>query len=126
MKRFFVFCFLFSVIGFFANAQTPAATEVVTKKVIKTGTKYFIETITLKTELLAIDFDVLFLVENDSLNDAQDLVYIDQVKKERDKLKAQRQERNKLLKDALKAGYEPEIKTPEQKKRVDAVKARLK
>jgi hypothetical protein len=126
MRRFFVFCFLFSVIGFFANAQTAAPGEVITKKVVKTGTKFFIETKTVKTELLAIDFDVIFLVENDSLNDAQDLVYIDQVKKERDKLKAERQERNKLLKDALKAGYEPDIKTPEQKKRVDAIKSRLK
>lgn len=123
MKKIFLL-FAFVLLAFSVNAQVNS--ETITKKVVKDGPKFYIETKTVKLEYTPVDFNILFLVENDSLEDAQDNILVEQFKAERLRLKTERAERNKLLKDAIKKGYEPQTTSQQEIDRVNKIKSKLK
>ena len=118
---------ILSVFSISLKAQTnePQSKVLTVKKVVKVGTKFYIEESTTTTNYKELTADLLFETERDSqdeLNDKAEELKVAELSKQK---KAERLERNKLLKDALKKGYEPEIKTLEEKQRVDKIKAKI-
>ena len=95
------------------------------KKVVKVGAKFYIEESITTTNYKELTTDVLFEAEKDTKDEltdkAEELRAIELSKQK----KTERQERNKLLKDAISKGFEPEIKTLEEKERVEKIKSKL-
>ncbi|MBK9936673.1 MAG: hypothetical protein IPP61_00420 [Cytophagaceae bacterium] len=95
------------------------------KKVVKVGAKFYIEESTTTTNYKELTSDLLLETERDSqdeLNDKAEELRAIELSKQK---KAERSERNKLLKDALKKGYGPEIRTLEEKERIDKIKSKI-
>jgi len=121
MKKFLILC-LWSVI---ALAQDPVNTNVVRKRVVKVGTKFFIETRTTMAVYQELTKEMLFDTENDATIQQQDEAELARINAEREAKKAQRIEQNKLLRDAIKNGYDPPNQTLEEINRIKNIKKRL-
>ena len=108
-----------------AQILEPQSKVLTVKKVVKVGAKFYIEESTTTTNYKELKTDVLFEAEKDTQDEltdkAEELRAIELSKQK----KAERQERNKLLKDALKKGYEPDIRTLEEKERIDKIKSKI-
>ena len=119
--------FIFSTISLisFSQIKEPENKVLTVKKVVKVGAKFYIEESTTTTNYKELKTDVLFEAEKDTQDEltdkAEELRAIELSKQK----KAERQERNKLLKDAISKGFEPEIKTLEEKERVEKIKSKL-
>jgi len=126
MKKIFLLLIL-SVFSISLKAQIlePQSKVLTVKKVVKVGAKFYIEESTTTTNYKELKTDVLFEAEKDTQDEltdkAEELRAIELSKQK----KAERQERNKLLKDAISKGFEPEIKTLEEKERVEKIKSKL-
>lgn len=126
MKKIFLLLIL-SVFSLSLKAQIlePQSKVLIVKKVVKVGAKFYIEESTTTTNYKELTSDVLFEAEKDTQDEltdkAEELRAIELSKQK----KAERQERNKLLKDALKKGYEPDIRTLEEKERIDKIKSKI-
>lgn len=126
MKKIFLLLIL-SVFSLSLKAQIlePQSKVLIVKKVVKVGAKFYIEESTTTTNYKELTTDVLFEAEKDTQDEltdkAEELRAIELSKQK----KAERQERNKLLKDALKKGYEPDIRTLEEKERIDKIKSKI-
>lgn len=108
-----------------AQTDEPQSKVLTVKKVVKVGTKFYIEESTTTTYYKELTADLLFETEKysqDELNDKAEELKAAELSKQK---KAERLERNKLLKDALKKGYEPDVRTLEEKQRVDKIKAKI-
>ena len=108
-----------------AQTNEPQSKILTVKKVVKIGTKFYIEESTTITNYKELTADLLFETERDTqdeLNDKAEELKAAELSKQK---KAERIERNKLLKDALKKGYEPDVKTFEEKQRVDKIKTKI-
>jgi hypothetical protein len=126
MKNIFLLLIL-SVFSISLKAQIlePQSKVLTVKKVVKVGTKFYIEESTTTTSYKELTTDVLFEAEKDTQDEltdkAEELRAIELSKQK----KTERQERNKLLKDAISKGFEPEIKTLGEKERVEKIKSKL-
>lgn len=126
MKKIFLLLIL-SVFSLSLKAQIlePQSKVLIVKKVVKVGAKFYIEESTTTTNYIELTSDLLLETERDSqyeLNDKAEELRAIELSKQK---KAERSERNKLLKDALKKGYEPEIRTLEEKERIDKIKSKI-
>ena len=126
MKKIFLLLIL-SVFSLSLKAQIlePQSKVLIVKKVVKVGAKFYIEESTTTTNYKELTSDLLLETERDSqdeLNDKAEELRAIELSKQK---KAERQERNKLLKDALKKGYEPDIRTLEEKERIDKIKSKI-
>jgi len=126
MKKIFLLLIL-SVFSLSLKAQIlePQSKVLTVKKVVKVGAKFYIEESTTTTNYKELTTDVLFEAERDTqdeLNDKAEELRAIELSKQK---KAERSERNKLLKDALKKGYGPEIRTLEEKERIDKIKSKI-
>lgn len=126
MKNLFLLLIL-SVFSISLKAQIlePQSKVLTVKKVVKVGTKFYIEESTTTTIYKELTSDVLFEAEKDTqyeLTDKAEELRAIELSKQK---KTERQERNKLLKDAISKGFEPEIKTLEEKERVEKIKSKL-
>lgn len=126
MKKIFLLLIL-SVFSVSLKAQIlePQSKVLIVKKVVKVGAKFYIEESTTTTNYKELTSDLLLETERDSqdeLNDKAEELRAIELSKQK---KAERSERNKLLKDALKKGYGPEIRTLEEKERIDKIKSKI-
>jgi hypothetical protein len=126
MKKIFLLLIL-SVFSLSLKAQIlePQSKVLIVKKVVKVGAKFYIEESTTTTNYKELTSDLLLETERDSqdeLNDKAEELRAIELSKQK---KAERSERNKLLKDALKKGYGPEIRTLEEKERIDKIKSKI-
>lgn len=126
MKKIFLLLIL-SVFSLSLKAQIlePQSKVLTVKKVVKVGAKFYIEESTTTTNYKELTSDLLLETERDSqdeLNDKAEELRAIELSKQK---KAERSERNKLLKDALKKGYGPEIRTLEEKERIDKIKSKI-
>ena len=126
MKKIFLLLIL-SVFSLSLKAQIlePQSKVLIVKKVVKVGAKFYIEESTTTTNYKELTSDLLLETERDSqdeLNDKAEELRAIELSKQK---KAERQERNKLLKDAISKGFELEIKTLEEKERVEKIKSKL-
>ena len=113
----------------FVNAQTSAAppqnSVVEVKRVVQVNGKWYVETITTTRVFEPLTTEMLMKVDKDSSEDAEldnQIKAADDAKKQK---KAEQAERNRLLRQALRNGYVPEVNTLEDQKRIDAIKKRL-
>lgn len=107
------------------TANVPQPSSVTVKKILKVGGKWYVETNTTTKAYAEVNTQMLLAVnehEREAAQDSTELARAEALKKEK---QADRIERNKLLKDALKKGYVPQVNTIEDVKRVDAVKKKL-
>lgn len=119
--------FIFSTISLisFSQIKEPENKVLTVKKVVKVGAKFYIEESTTTTNYKELTSDLLLETERDSqdeLNDKAEELRAIELSKQK---KSERQERNKLLKDAISKGFELEIKTLEEKERVEKIKSKL-
>lgn len=126
MKNLFLLLIL-SVFSISLKAQIlePQSKVLTVKKVVKVGTKFYIEESTTTTIYKELTSDILFESERDTQNELNDKAEEQKAIELSKQKKAERQERNKLLKDAISKGFEPEIKTLEEKERVEKIKSKL-
>lgn len=109
----------------FLSSVAQTNTSVEAKKVVKIGNKFFIEsTVTTKT-YTELTTDIILDVDRDEATDASDAQEIALKQAERDKKKSERQERNKLLKEAMQKGYKPEVSTLEEQEKVNKIKTKI-
>ena len=109
----------------FAQTAPPQGSTVTVKKVVKVGVKWYVETNTTTKSFSEITTQMLLGVENDTEEAARDSAEVARAEVLKKEKHAERVERNRLLKDALKKGYVPEIRTLEEKNKVDALKSRV-
>ncbi|MBK9511246.1 MAG: hypothetical protein IPO04_18235 [Cytophagaceae bacterium] len=124
MKKIFLLLIL-SSISLKAQILEPQSKVLIVKKVVKVGAKFYIEESTTTTNYKELTTDVLFEAERytqDELTDKAEELRAIELSKQK---KSERSERNKLLKDALKKGYGPEIRTLEEKERIDKIKSKI-
>lgn len=126
MKNLFLLLIL-SVFSISLKAQIlePQSKVLTVKKVVKVGTKFYIEESTTTTIYKELTSDILFESERDTQDELNDKAEEQKAIELSKQKKAERQERNKLLKDAISKGFEPEIKTLEEKERVEKIKSKL-
>lgn len=126
MKKIFLLLIL-SVFSISLKAQIlePQSKVLTVKKVVKVGTKFYIEESTTTTIYKELTSDILFESERDTQDELNDKAEEQKAIELSKQKKAERQERNKLLKDAISKGFEPEIKTLEEKERVEKIKSKL-
>ena len=129
MRSFFLLmAVLFVLTKTVAKAQTnvvPQSSSVTVKKVVKVGDKWYVETNTTTKAYAEVNTQMLLAVnehDREAAQDSAELARAEALKKEK---QTDRAERNKLLKDALKKGYVPEVNTIEDAKRLEAVKKKL-
>lgn len=118
---------IFSAISLisFAQIKEPENKNITVKKVVKVGEKFYIETSQTTTTYQELKTELILGVENDKNEELRDEEEKNRVLNLVKEKKAERLEKNKLLKDALKKGYEPEIRTLEEKEMVDKIKAKI-
>ena len=127
MKKLSLLLFIFfriSIISF-SQIKEPENKVLTVKKVVKFGPKFYIETSQTTTNYQELKTELLLAVkddENEELRDEEEKNRALNLAKEK---KAERLEKNKLLKDALKKGYEPEIRTIEEKEKIDKIKEKI-
>lgn len=109
-----------------AQVSIPENKVLSVKKVVKVGGRFYVEESTTTINYTELTTEMLLEVEKEPSDDANDEAEKKRAEDEAKNRKAERQERNKLLKDALKRGYEPEVKTLEEKERVNKIKEKLK
>lgn len=126
MKNLFLLLIL-SVFSISLKAQIlePQSKVLTVKKVVKVGTKFYIEESTTTTIYKELTSGILFESERDTQDELNDKAEEQKAIELSKQKKAERQERNKLLKDAISKGFEPEIKTLEEKERVEKIKSKL-
>jgi hypothetical protein len=116
----------FLIISIFAFSQTtPEPTTTTAKKTVQIAGKWYIETTTTTKTYIELTTDILLSIDNDTDEEKQDDAEIAQKQAEKLKRKAERQERNMLLKDALQKGYKPNPQTLEDQEKVKKAKAKL-
>lgn len=135
MRKLFKVLMVFLVLGALrqahgdmaAMAQTtvPAESDVTVKRVVKVGDKWYVETNRTTKTYQELTPDMLLEVQKEDQELAADDAEKKRVADEAAKKKLERAERNKLLKDALKKGYVPEVRTLEEQEKIDKIKKKL-
>lgn len=112
-------------VSFCQTTKEPESKTITVKKVVKIGTKFYIEESQTTTNYVELTTEKLLAVENDDKELESDEQEKKRISDETLRRKNERIERNKLLKDAIKKGFEPEVKTIEEKKHVEKIKAKI-
>lgn len=112
-------------VSFCQTIKEPESKTITVKKVVKIGTKFYIEESQTTTNYVELTTEKLLVVENDDKELESDEQEKKRISDENLRRKNERIERNKLLKDAIKKGFEPEVKTIEEKERVEKIKAKI-
>lgn len=110
----------------FCQTGVPESKVLSVKKVVKVGTRFFIETTSTTTSYVELTTEQLLGVEMDDEEVKRDEEEVDRVEKLKKERQAERIERNRLLRDALRRGYEPEVRTLEDVKRINDLKRKLR
>lgn len=109
----------------FCQIKEPENKTLTVKKVVKVGDKFYIETSQTTTNYQELKTELLLGVENDENEELRDEEEKNRALDLAKQKKTERLEKNKLLKDALKKGYNPEIRTLEEKEKIDKIKAKI-
>lgn len=109
----------------FCQIKEPENKTLTVKKVVKVGDKFYIETSQTTTNYQELKTELLLGVENDENEELRDEEEKNRALDLAKQKKSERLEKNKLLKDALKKGYNPEIRTLEEKEKIDKIKAKI-
>lgn len=124
MKKTIVFIFL-SFLTYQSFCQTPENSSISSKKIVKIANKYYIETtITTKNYFEVTTDFVLNIDQDDDESKRED----EELKKKQAEIlakKNERQERNKLIKQAYKQGFKPEVKTLEDQGKIKKINSNL-
>lgn len=117
---------LLIIFSFCANAQTaPTPTNTQSKKTIKVGDKWYIETTITVKNYTELNLQLLLDTEKDDMNLKNEEAEVLRKQQERDKNKAERIERNKLLKEAIQKGYTPDPQTIEEAEKLKKIRTKL-
>jgi 4-diphosphocytidyl-2C-methyl-D-erythritol kinase len=115
-----------AVVGVRAQENvSPVTTETEVKRVVQRDGKWFVETVYTRRVLEPLTTEMLFKVDEDAREDEQLEEQIKRADEEKRRKKAEQAERNRLLRQALRNGYVPEVKTLEEQKKVEEIRKRI-
>jgi hypothetical protein len=126
MKKLGVLMFFLAIVtGVYCQTVVPESKVLSVRKVVKVGVKFYVETTSTTTTYSELTTEQLLGVERDTEDVKRDEEEVDRVEKLKKERQAERVERNRLLREAIRRGYVPEVRTLEEAKKVEDIRKRL-
>lgn len=127
MKKIGVLMFFLAIVtSAYCQTGEPESKVLTVKKVVKLGEKFYIETTSTTKTYVEMTTEQVLGVDRDTEDDKIDQAEIDRAERLKKERQAERLERNRFLREAMRQGYVPQARTVEEAKKIEAIRKRLK